>query len=262
MAGGGEALEAREVTVTSGRETLQAREVARGRNLIVNADDLGLSRGVNAGIFEAHERGIVTSASLMVLQPAAAEAVAQLAEHPRLAIGLHLDLGQWDFRDGAWIAAYRRCDQDDVAAVRAECRSQLNAFRELTGRQPTHLDSHQHVHKSEPVASQMIQIAAELRVPLRDVAIRYEGGFYGQMGRGEPLPEAITTAALSTLISALPPGWTEIGCHPGLQVSTHESSYAQEREREVRALCDPSLPALLSAEGISLRSFADLKATT
>lgn len=198
----------------------------------------------------------------MVLQPAAEEAVSLLAEHPRLAIGLHLDLGQWDFRDGSWIAAYRRCDQDDATAVRAQCRSQLNAFRELTGQEPTHLDSHQHVHNSEPVASQTIEIAAELRVPLRDRVIRYEGGFYGQMGKGEPLPEAITAAALSALISALPPGWTEIGCHPGIGVSTEESSYAQEREREVRALCDPALPALLSAEGISLRSFAEFEAIT
>ena len=44
------------------------------RHLIVNADDFGYSRGVNRGIIEAHERGIVTSASLMVKQPASEEA--------------------------------------------------------------------------------------------------------------------------------------------------------------------------------------------
>jgi predicted glycoside hydrolase/deacetylase ChbG (UPF0249 family) len=229
------------------------------RNLIVNADDLGLSRGVNAGILQAHARGIVTSASLMVRQPAAAEAVALLAEHPRLAVGLHLDLGQWDYRDGAWVSAYERCDQDDVAAVGAECRAQLQAFRRLTGREPTHLDSHQHVHDSEPVASQLGAIAIELGVPLRGRAVRYEGGFYGQMGKGEPLPETITVAALSALIAALPAGWTEIGCHPGLQVSLAESSYAHEREREVRTLCDPSLRTLLSEQGIALRSFAEFQ---
>jgi predicted glycoside hydrolase/deacetylase ChbG (UPF0249 family) len=181
------------------------------------------------------------------------------AEHPRLAIGLHLDLGQWDFRDGSWVAAYQRCDQDDAAAVRAECESQLRVFYELTGRGPTHLDSHQHVHRSEPVASHMAQIAAQLRVPLRGETIRYEGGFYGQSGKGEPLPDAITAAALSALISCLPAGWTELGCHPGLRV-TSESSYAAEREREVQALCDPALRVQLAAEGIALRSFAELDA--
>jgi chitin disaccharide deacetylase len=229
------------------------------RNLIVNADDLGLSAAVNAGIAHAHSRGIVTSASLMVRQPAAAEAVSLAAEHPRLAVGLHLDLGQWDYRDGAWQPAYTRCDQEQEAAVRAECRAQLDLFRKLTGRNPTHLDSHQHVHNGEPVASVAAALAAELGVPLRGRSIRFEGGFYGQSGRGEPLPDIITAQSLRALIAALPPGWSELGCHPGLGVTTAESSYAHERELEVRALCDLSLPALLASEEIALRSFAELE---
>src|SRR4051794_39741974 len=76
------------------------------RYLIVNADDFGQSRGVNAGIVEAHERGVVTSASLMVRWPAAAEAAACARSHPRLAVGLHLDLGEWECRDGTWVARY------------------------------------------------------------------------------------------------------------------------------------------------------------
>ena len=63
------------------------------RWLIVNADDLGLSSGVNQGILQAHEQGIVTSASLMVRHQAAPEAVAAAREHPRLGLGLHVDLG-------------------------------------------------------------------------------------------------------------------------------------------------------------------------
>ncbi len=230
------------------------------RNLVVNADDLGLSAAVNAGILHAHAHGIVTSASLMVRQPAAAEAVRIAAEHPRLALGLHLDLGQWDYRDGAWQPAYTRCDQEQEAAVRQECRAQVELFRELTGRNPTHLDSHQHVHQGEPVASVAAALAAELRVPLRGRRIRFEGGFYGQSGRGEPLPDIITAQSLRALIAALPPGSSELGCHPGLGVTTAESSYAHERELEVRALCDPSLPGLLESEHIALRSFAELDA--
>ena len=83
---------------------------ATARFLVVNADDLGLSAAVNAGIAAAHERGIVTSASLMVRQGAAAEAAAYAAAHPALAVGLHLDLGEWDYVDGEWMAAYQRCD--------------------------------------------------------------------------------------------------------------------------------------------------------
>lgn len=225
------------------------------RLLIVNADDLGLSDGVNAGIGEAHERGIVTSASLMVRQGAASEAASYAGEHPALAVGLHIDLGQWDYKSGEWMAAYERCAQDDEPAVEAECRAQLEAFRALLGRDPTHLDSHQHTHMNEPVASVAERLAAELGVPLRARGIRYEGGFYGQTGKGEPLPEAITAESLIDLVASLPGGWTELGCHPGFGVRG-ESSYGPEREREVRALCDPRVKKKIESEGIELRSFA------
>lgn len=227
------------------------------RELIVNADDLGLSAGVSAGILRAHEHGIVTSASLMVRQAGAPQAVALAAGHPRLAIGLHLDLGQWDYANGEWFAAYLRCDTGDEAAVRAECRAQLEAFRTLVAREPTHLDSHQHVHDSEPVSSVMTALAAELGVPLRGRQVRYEGGFYGQSGKGEPYPQGITAEHLIALIRALPAGLTELGCHPGIGVGG-ESSYGPERELELQALCDPAVRTALREEGVRLRSFAEL----
>jgi predicted glycoside hydrolase/deacetylase ChbG (UPF0249 family) len=226
------------------------------RNLIVNADDFGLSAAVNGGILEAHVRGIVTSTSLMVRKPAAADAVALAGSQPALAIGLHIDLGQWDYEDGQWKVAYERCSPDDEIAVERECREQLEAFRGLTGRGPTHLDSHQHTHMSEPVASAAASIAAELGVPLRGNRIRYEGGFYGQSGRGEAFPEGIAVARLVELVESLPPGWTEIGCHPGIGVGA-ESSYAAEREVEVGTLCDPRVRETIAREGVRLRSFAE-----
>jgi len=68
----------------------------RQRLLIVNADDFGLSDGVNRGIVEAHERGIVTSASLMVWHDAARAAAAYARGRPQLDVGVHLDLGEWE----------------------------------------------------------------------------------------------------------------------------------------------------------------------
>lgn len=227
------------------------------RLLIVNADDLGLSPGVNAGIFEAHERGIVTSASLMVRATEAAAAITAARANPRLAVGLHLDIAEWEYKDGEWRLNYERCPPDDAAAVEAECRGQLAAFRELAGRDPTHLDSHQHTHMSEPVASVAAALAAELEVPLRAREIRYEGGFYGQSGKGEAYPDGIEAGHLTGLIEALPPGPTELGCHPGTGNDTG-SSYGSEREQEVRALCDPRVREALEREGIELRSFAQL----
>ena len=60
--------------------------------LIVNADDFGRSRGVNRGIVETHERGIVTSTSLMVFRPGAREAATYARAHPGLSTGLHIEL--------------------------------------------------------------------------------------------------------------------------------------------------------------------------
>jgi predicted glycoside hydrolase/deacetylase ChbG (UPF0249 family) len=228
------------------------------RVLIVNADDFGLSGGVNAGIVEAHEHGIVTSTSLMVRKPAAEQAVALARGLPSLAVGLHIDIGQWDYEEGEWRVAYERCSAHDRAAVEEECRDQLEAFRSLLGRDPSHLDSHQHTHMSEPVASVAEALTAELGVPLRDRGIRYEGGFYGQSGRGEAFPEGITSERLIELIEALPVGVTELGCHPGLGMRD-ESSYAIEREQELHVLCDPRAREAIERERIALRSFADLR---
>jgi chitin disaccharide deacetylase len=227
------------------------------RYLVVNADDLGLSTAVNEGVFEAHRRGLVTSASLMVRQGAAPAAAAEAAAHPELAIGLHIDLGQWDYANGEWNQAYLRCDTDDPGAVEAECRAQLARFRALLGRDPTHLDSHQHVHESEPVRGVAEALAAELGVPLRNREVRYEGGFYGQTGKGEPFPQGITPQHLVALIEALPPGWTEIGCHPSAgRVPT--SSYDAERQVELAALCDPRVRQALDASRINLCSFTQV----
>ncbi|MDP2726767.1 MAG: ChbG/HpnK family deacetylase, partial [Dehalococcoidia bacterium] len=62
------------------------------RWLIINADDLGLSPGVNTGIIEAHRQGVVTSASLMANLPGTAEAAVMARENPELGVGLHLNL--------------------------------------------------------------------------------------------------------------------------------------------------------------------------
>src|SRR5229473_4216632 len=95
------------------------------RYLIFNADDFGLSPGVNRGIIEAHEHGIVTSASLMVRWPAAAEAAAYGRERPNFGVGLHVDLSEWACHDETWVPLYEVVSVDDIAAVADEVARQL-----------------------------------------------------------------------------------------------------------------------------------------
>jgi chitin disaccharide deacetylase len=229
------------------------------RFLIVNADDFGLSEGVNRGIIEAHERGIVTSASLMVLKPSASSAAAYSREHLRLGLGLHLDLGEWAYDGEAWASVYQVVPLDDHALVAAELERQLCEFRRLVGRDPTHLDSHQHVHQHEPIRSAALELARRLGVPLRHFSpgIQYCGRFHGQTARGLPLPEAISVESLIAILTDLPPGMTELGCHPG-RATREESPYGSERATEVDVLAHPRVGFLLSAEGIELRSFRDV----
>lgn len=227
------------------------------RRLVVNADDFGLSAGVNAGIVRAHTEGIVTAASLMVRGPAAVEAAAIAAGHPRLAVGLHVDLAEWVVADGEWRPTYEVVDTADADAVAAEIERQIERFRDLTGRDPSHLDSHQHVHRAEPVRSIMGRRAKELRLPLRHHGrVRYCGEFYGQGHAGRPSPEAITANRLVALIAGLPEGATELCCHPA-EEAAEEMSYGPERLRELESLCDPQVRKALAGAGVRLCTFAE-----
>jgi predicted glycoside hydrolase/deacetylase ChbG (UPF0249 family) len=224
------------------------------RLLIVNADDFGRSPSINRGVIEAHERGIVTSASLMVGWPASEEAAAYARANTRLSLGLHLDIGEWAYSEDGWVQLY-----GVEGDLQAEVARQLARFRELAGRDPTHLDSHQHVHREEPLRSIMLGLARELRVPLREFSgrVRYCGDFYGQAAKGLPYPEGITVDRLLRIVAALRSGITELGCHPGLDGGL-ESGYRDERPREVEALCDPRVPITLGSERVELRSFASV----
>lgn len=227
--------------------------------LIVNADDFGQSAGVNRGVIKAHEHGIVTSASLMVRWSAAAEAAAYGVRRPELSLGLHLDLGEWTFRSGTWVPLYQVTSLDDRKSVRSEVAAQLAAFRRLTGRNPSHIDSHQHVHQREPVQSVVIELAEKLGVPLRHFCryVNYCGDFYGQTAEGSPIPGRISVNGLIQIVARLSPGWTELSCHPGLAADL-DTLYRDERAQEVKVLCDPRLDRAMGVMNVELCTFENV----
>jgi predicted glycoside hydrolase/deacetylase ChbG (UPF0249 family) len=230
-----------------------------GRVLIVNGDDFGRSPGVNRGIIAAYERGILTSASLMVRWPVAATAAAY-ARGKSLSVGLHLDLGEWVYRDDQWRIRYEVVESQSAETIRGEINRQLERFGQLMGSVPTHLDSHQHVHEHEPTRSELRLVGERLGVPVRNVSspAKYTGRFYGQDGSGRPFPDGITVDALIAQIEHLQPGATEIGCHPATEVD-HDSTYAIERVQELQTLCDRQVREAISRCGVTLESFADLR---
>src|SRR5262245_38812104 len=105
--------------------------------LIVNADDFGASRGINRGIMEAHQEGVLTSTSLLVNSQSAEEAALLSRTAPGLSVGLHADLGQELAGSGP----------ASDPGLYESLRTQLARFEELMGSPPTHLDSHHNVHR-------------------------------------------------------------------------------------------------------------------
>jgi chitin disaccharide deacetylase len=230
------------------------------RYLIVNADDFGYSRSINRGILEAHDDGIVRSASLMVERPGAAEAAEEARARPQLDLGLHVEIDWWRVarlpRKGAARSAAAVEQRAD-----ADLQRQVARFRALVGRDPSHLDSHHNRHRAEFVRPAFQRLADELGVPLRhfDPTVRFCGEFYGHIGAGRPNPEAITPQALIDLLGRLSAGVTELCSHPGYAEGVKEW-YREERVQEVRTLCDPRVQEAIERLQIELTSFSELAA--
>jgi predicted glycoside hydrolase/deacetylase ChbG (UPF0249 family) len=102
----------------------------------------------------------------------------------------------------------------------------------------------------------LVEIAGKLGVPLRHSSreVQYCGRFFGQTGKGSPFPDGINVETFVRILADLPPGVTELGCHPG-DGTDADLGYRGERAEEVRVLCDPRVRAAITVEGIELRSF-------
>ena len=159
------------------------------RSLVVNADDLGLTVGVNEGIFDAHDHGILTSASLFASAPATSDAIRRARSRPSLGVGVHLALvdGTPTLPPGrvptlveddgrfrrSWKPFIVACLRGTVslAEVELELTAQIERLRSA-GVRLTHLDAHKHVHAYPPVFAIVARLAARFGIPV--VRVPYE----------------------------------------------------------------------------------------
>lgn len=220
------------------------------RFLIVNADDFGASDGVNRGIVESHTRGIVTSTSVMTTGRAVQEAIGLSRGLPDLALGLHWDVLGEDERE---------FDLTDLGVVREEFHRQLEDFRALVGRDPTHIDSHRHTHRSQALLPVFEELVAPLQVPLRHSGeVRFVGEFYAQWEWGVTQLEYVSVECLEKLLRReVREGWVEFSCHPGYRSPDYHAMYLVEREHELQTLTHPRIRQVINELGISLVSYAD-----
>jgi chitin disaccharide deacetylase len=150
--------------------------------LIVNADDLGLTEGVNLGILDAHFEGIVTSATLLANGSAFDKAVAMLASAPGLGVGIHLNLTEGapvsnssaiptlvNGRNYLHLSPFSlwkgiSSQRVSLSDVETELRAQITKVIRA-GITPTHLDGHKHVHVVPPISGVVIRLAVEFGIP-------------------------------------------------------------------------------------------------
>jgi chitin disaccharide deacetylase len=237
----------------TGRRSAGGSAPARMKFLIINAEDFGYGHGINRGIIELVDRGVITSAGLMVNTPGTVEAVRLAAERPALALGLHVNFTN---------EATPLFNFDDPEICRRELRRQFDRFRDLTGRLPTHIDSHQHVHRRPACRHSFRELAEEHGVPLRDrPPVTYKGGFYGQWVYQVSDPARVSFDALTEILSTeLSYGVYELAVHPGYYDPAADYVYHRDREWELRTLGDARLAGLLEELDLRLVSYHELGA--
>lgn len=258
------------------------------RKLVVNADDFGFTRDVNAGIVEAHRRGILTATTLMANGAAFDHAVQLAKENPALDVGCHLVLvGSPGFPESVAKLIFSLGEIRIYEELAAQVRKIVDA-----GLRPTHLDTHKHTHLLPPVLDAVARISQEFSIPwvrrpfdfpleaggvgwTRRAVSRALNGLRGRFSRvlsrrgcrstnhfaGFAITGNYDARELAALIRALPEGSTEFMCHPGLctaELRAASTRLKESRERELRALTSPEVRDALHEAAVELVSYREL----
>ena len=267
------------------------------KKLIVNADDFGFTHDVNAGIVEAHEKGILTATTLMANGSAFEDAVRLAREHPGLDMGVHLVLvGGSSLRTGLPLP------QAIHELIYAVVRGRIKPYDELkpqveriieAGLQPTHLDTHKHTHVIPAVLDAVARLSQEygIRWVRRPFDFPLSGGgyvpwtvrllsrcmngvrwrFHSALQRrdcrvtdhfaGFQMTGRFRVEELTALIRNLPEGITEFMCHPGRctgELRGMRTRLKESREEELKALIAPEVRHAIEEQGVQLARYRDL----
>ncbi|MDO7906242.1 ChbG/HpnK family deacetylase [Paenibacillus sp. JX-17] len=240
--------------------------------LIINADDFGLSPGVNQGIIEAYQAGGISSTTLMVNTPGFEDAVRLAGLHPELGVGLHVNLTYGRpvsdpglvpslvQADGHFLPVseiYRR----ELHEIEIELTAQWERFT-ATGLRPTHLDAHHHLHQVFPdVYEAMVRLAAK-----EGIAMRRLQQPHSRSENSAGLPLTTNRVVLDTYeadhglqkllhyLRNLQHGSTELMCHPGYvdEPLRAISAMTTERESDLAVFRSPAVSRTIRALGIHL----------
>lgn len=231
--------------------------------IIINADDLGLSKGVNNGILEAYKNGVVNSASLMVTTSYFEETIAFIKSNNLDNIGVHVNLtegkpllkthktivdGNGFFKREIYLD-----DKVNLNEIHNEVKAQIEKAID-SGVELNHIDSHHHVHATFIFRKVFIALSNQYQLPLRKInntvvnpfkvakfyldtkdanyySTNFSADFFGPNATTENLLEILTKYKGKNL---------EIMCHPGFK-DDENGSYNLERANELKILTSPEI---------------------
>jgi len=261
------------------------------RKLIICADDLGMSEGVNEGILLAYKNGVVTDTSILMNGPAVRDAV-NIVKKNKMPVGLHVNLtsyspvspvdkvkslcngkvfhrpnlSRWDFS---------LFDKADAGEVEREIMAQFKLFRRTFGKLPTHLDSHKCEHGDPKVLSVFKKIAVKYKIPVRIPYWNFRPNYAAEVElkrAGVIMPDNLAPIdfyeglnidmdVIDVFIKKLPEGTTEIVAMPGfvdlelLKVT----EYQWQRARTLALMMKPGFKERLKKMKVKLIGFTELK---
>lgn len=156
--------------------------------VVINADDLGFSKGTNKGVLEAYKRGILTSASIMPTGPTYKEAVAMAKRCPGLGIGVHLSLtlgksmlprheipdlvdsDEYFYSNSVLLLLKTLLFPRVLPQIKAELKAQIGAVLK-SGIAVDHLNSQYHMHFMPRIFPIVNDLSKEYKIPFVRVPI-------------------------------------------------------------------------------------------
>jgi predicted glycoside hydrolase/deacetylase ChbG (UPF0249 family) len=239
------------------------------KKLVVNADDFGRSSAINQGIIEGHQKGIVTSASLMTDREGFEEAVRLAKANPRLGIGLHLDLDSFfQVEHGVGRLVAYKDPSLPLDAIAKETERQIQKVLS-TGLSIHHVDGHHHAHLRPELFATVAALTAKHKIPV----IRYFRGFYEGLYPGTPtewIRDLVTRFNLRCTDTFFA-GWEPVTSSlPGYkyfdlsvpfetaELMVHPGKGEAWRERELEHCCSSKVRDDLKKRQVTLTTFAEL----
>ncbi len=252
------------------------------KRLIINADDFGLTYGVTTGIVESILNGLVCSTSAMVCRSKCVENIERFANQLEGRIGIHLQLTDGTpcmekslvpsilTESGDFPRSWRNLGQLNPDEVRLEWHAQIEKILNLNI-QPTHIDTHHHVHRFPGAFEVYCEIAKAYQLPARTMTLQMTAKLRSQGIRcaeycetgwcgGSMTAESLINRVEKAFARCGNQGTVELMCHPGfVDLELKEKSrYVAEREQELRTLCQSDLAARLRELGIRVVAMSEL----